>query len=529
MSLIFLFRERRMIQNTKNLMKVIFYLSFLCGAFILGLEGCSSKSSSNKKDSPTTTPTGSHSISIFQFGAVTKGFSNGDNSKYEDCNSMTVDSSGNIYCAGSTWGALGETQGGEGDAYVMKLDSSGAVQWVTQLGNTTLGFAGGDNSNYESCNSVAVDGSGNIYCAGSTWGALGEANGGENDAFVIKLDSSGAIEWVTQLGNTTLGFVGGDNSGYEGCDSVAVDGSENVYCAGYTGGALGEANGGEEDAFVMKLDSTSGAIEWVTQLGDTTLGFVGGDNSGYEGCASVAVDGSGNVYCAGYTGGALGEANGGEEDAFVMKLDSSGAIKWVTQLGDTTLGFANGDNSQLDSCNSVTVDSSKNVYCAGYTGGALGEANGGEGDAFVMKLDSTSGDIEWVTQLGDTTLGFVGGDNSGYEGCASVAVDGSGNVYCAGATRGALGEAQGGEDKEGDAFVMKLDSSGTIEWVIQLGDTTLGFAGGDNSQGEACYSIAMDSSGNIYCAGATGGALGEAQGGEGDAFIMKLTPLFLEL
>ena len=56
---------------------------------------------------------------------------------------------------------------------------------------------------------MAFDDSGNVYCAGPTYGALGEANGEEGDAFVMKLDFSGAIEWVTQLEDTTKGFVDG--------------------------------------------------------------------------------------------------------------------------------------------------------------------------------------------------------------------------------------------------------------------------------------------------------------------------------
>ena len=102
------------------------------------------------------------------------------------------------------------------------------------------------------------------------------------------------------------------------------------------------------------------------------------------------MDSSDNIYCAGFTSGALGEANGeanGESyDPFVMKLDSSGTIQWVTQLGETTKGFVDGDNSQSDSCLSIAVDSSDNIYCAGFTHGASGEAPGGEGDLFVMKF-----------------------------------------------------------------------------------------------------------------------------------------------
>ena len=83
-----------------------------------------------------------------------------------------------------------------------------------------------------------MDSSDNIYCAGSTYGALGEANGGQYDAFVMKLDSSGSIQWVTQLGETTKGFVGGDNSHSDSCNSIAVDSSDNVYCTGSTSGSF---------------------------------------------------------------------------------------------------------------------------------------------------------------------------------------------------------------------------------------------------------------------------------------------------
>ena len=88
-----------------------------------------------------------------------------------------MDDSGNIYCAGATKGALGEASGGSYDAFVMKLNSSGAIQWVTQLGGTTIA-TGGSNFGNGSCYSVALDDSGNIYCGGSTGGAMEKRMGG---------------------------------------------------------------------------------------------------------------------------------------------------------------------------------------------------------------------------------------------------------------------------------------------------------------------------------------------------------------
>ena len=483
-----------------------------------GLWGCSDfGSSKTEKETETETETETIPSSSFvvQLGGITT--ANGGNNSGEDyCYSVAVDNSGNSYCAGYTTGALGEANGGGNDAFVMKLNASGVLQWVTQLGGTTTAN-GGSNSGNDRCNSVALDDSGNVYCAGYTEGALGEANGGGADAFIMKLNSSGALQWVTQLGGATT-VNGGDSSGYERCNSVALDDSGNIYCAGYTYGALGEASGGDADAFIMKLDS-SGALQWVRQLGGTTIAS-GGDNSGDDFCNSVALDDSGNIYCAGETTGALGESNGGDYDVFVMKLNSSGDLQWVRQLGGTTIA-SGGNNSGYDTCNSVALDDSENIYCAGYTDGAMGEAfGGGLYDVFVMKLNS-SGDLQWVTQLGGTTA-TSGGDNSGEDVCNSVAVDDSENIYCAGYTSGALGEANGGSDK--DVFVMKLNLSGDLQWVTQLGGTTIA-SGGDNSGEDVCKSVALDDSGNVYCAGFTT-ALGEPNGGGGeneDAFIMKLT------
>jgi hypothetical protein len=399
----------------------------------------------------------------------------------------------------------------------MKVNSSGQVQWITQLGAVTA-VPGGDTSQIDRCNGVAVDGGGNVYCAGYTSGSLGEANGGTYDAFVMKLNSSGQVQWITQLGAVTA-VPGGDTSQIDICTGVAVDGSGNVYCAGTTSGSLGEANGGSNDAFMMKLNS-AGVVQWITQIGAVTA-VPGGDTSKYDYCSGVAVDSSGNVYCAGYTSGSLGEANGGSNDAFVMKLNSSGAVQWITQLGAVS-AVPGGDTSHNDYCDGVAVDGSGNVYCAGTTKGSLGEANsGGSYDAFVMKLNS-SGVVQWITQLGAVTA-VPGGDTSQWDECTGVAVDGSGNVYCAGGTGGSLGEAEGGGGN-GDTFAMKLDSSGTLQWIRQFGASTKASATGDNSNYEEFFGIAVDSNGYVYAGGEADGDFAETNGGgnHGDAMVVKI-------
>ena len=84
--------------------------------------------------------------------------------------SAAVDTSGNIYVAGTTVGTFpGQVSAGSSDGFLAKYDSSGNLVWVRQFGST----------GFESPRDVAVDATG-IYVTGyTTAGLLGEAAFGE--------------------------------------------------------------------------------------------------------------------------------------------------------------------------------------------------------------------------------------------------------------------------------------------------------------------------------------------------------------
>jgi len=60
-------------------------------------------------------------------------------------------------------------------------------------------------------------------------------------------------------------------------------------------------------------------------------------------------------------GGLEGNTNSGNYDIFLVKYNSSGTKQWTKQLG----------TSSDDRGNSVTTDSSGNIYVTGYTEGGL--------------------------------------------------------------------------------------------------------------------------------------------------------------
>ena len=285
--------------------------------------------------------------------------------------------------------------------------------------------------------------------------------------------------------NTFLGGSDGDTG-----RALAVDGSGNVYVAGYGGnwGSPIRPFSGNADGFVAKLDS-NGNLIWNTFLG----------SSDFDDANGIAVDASGNVSVSGYsfaTWGAPVRAFSGGVDGFAARLDSDGNLIWNTFLG----------SSNYDNSNAVGTDNSGNTYVTGYsfaTWGSPIRAFSGQIDAFVVKLDS-NGNLTWSTFLGGT-----GGDPGN-----GIAVDGSGNAYVVGLSDASWGSPIRSYSGGNDAFVAELDTDGNLLW-----NTFLGGSSPDNG-----YAVAVDGSG-VYVAGdsyATWGSPIRAFSGSQDAFAAKL-------
>jgi trimeric autotransporter adhesin len=258
--------------------------------------------------------------------------------------------------------------------------------------------------------------------------------------------------------------------------AAAATESSAVYVAGFRG--QGPSGGG----FVTKVDDLGAAdpTEVFYNQIDTT--------SQTDAANGVAVDSTGAVYVVGKTAGDLGDQQVDPEnnDVFLNKYDAAGNIIFTRRLGATEdgAGFA------------VAVDGNDNVIIAGQARGTLtSTAVGGNLDTFVTQFDSDGQEL-WTRQAGPF-LDDVG---------LSVTVNSSNEIFVAGLTRSeiASGEGFGGGD---DAFVTKLDSSGTLVYNRQFGDA-------GNEQHTA---VAVDSSGNVFLAGTDDGAGFVRRYGDGDA------------
>ena len=240
----------------------------------------------------------------------------------------------------------------------------------------------------------------------------------------------------------------------------------------------------------------------------------------------IAVDGSGNAYVTGQTqssnfptttGAYQTSLGGGDCNAFMTELNASGtALVYSTYLGGNSEDYGTG----------IAVDGSGNAYVTGYTtssnfptttGAYQTSFGGGDGNAFVTKLNASGTALVYSTYLGGNS------SDVGY----GIAVDGSGNAYVTGVTgssnfpttTGAYQTSLGGG--YGNAFVTKLNASGTaLVYSTYLGGNTSDYG----------YGIAVDGSGNAYVTGVTAssnfptttGAYQTSLGRGGNAFVTKI-------
>ena len=245
----------------------------------------------------------------------------------DSANAIAIDSSGNLYVTGMTFGGLDwNTNAGSNDFFVVKYNSSGTKQWTEQLGSASSDISNG----------VATDSSGNVYLAGVTYGGLdGNSNQDNSDLFVVKYNSSGTKQWTKQYGTGQ----------YDEARGVATDSSGNVYVVGGTkGNLLGISNSGRTDAFVIKFNS-SGTKQWTKKLGTAQNDLANG----------VATDSSGNFYVTGFTYKHLdGNTSAGNADLFVVKYNSSGTKQWTKQLGSSSHNYDYGSIHYFDTIKPTT-------------------------------------------------------------------------------------------------------------------------------------------------------------------------------
>ncbi|MFC2059405.1 SBBP repeat-containing protein, partial [Chloroflexota bacterium] len=216
---------------------------------------------------------------------------------YDSINSISIDSSGNIFATGDTWstdfpvtpGAYDETKAGVvNDIFVSKLSGN--------LGNLLASTYLGSNSN-EITFAIDIDSAGNVYVAGyafsnfpTTPGAYDTGPYYSQTAIISKLDSNLA----NLLASTYLG-----GNGLDSVYSMSIDGSGDIFVTGITdstdfpttGVAYDTADNGSRDGFISRIDAD------LENLVAST--YFGGERS--DESNDLLIDSDGDIWIVGFT------------------------------------------------------------------------------------------------------------------------------------------------------------------------------------------------------------------------------------
>ena len=399
--------------------------------------------------------------------------------------SVQQTSDGGYIMTGSTFSNDGDISGNHGgvDCWVAKLDNAGSIQWKKCFGG----------SNGESPAAIHQTNDGGYVFAANVGSNDGDVSGnhGGGDCWIVKLDNTGSMDWQKCYGGSSTDVVRSIKQTIDGGYILAGSTQSND---GDVSGIHGITN--PLDYWVVKVDS-SGTMQWQKCLGGSTM----------DEAWDIYPTNDGGYIMAGNSYSNDGDVSGnhglgtGLNDYWIVKMDSSGSIQWQKCLGGTG----------NDEANSIQQTTDGGYIIAGVTksndGDVSGFHNPGSGfyDLWVVKVDSL-GTLQWQSCLGgsmnEVTFSIKQTNDGGYI-LSSYSLSNDGDV-------------SGNHSLAYDYWIVKLNSSGTIDWQKCLGGT-----GSDL----ATY-INETNDGGFIVGGVTDSNNGDVSGNHGglyDLWIVKLS------
>jgi hypothetical protein len=411
----------------------------------------------------------------------------------EVISSLQQTSDGGYILGGTSYSGVGgdktEISRGEGDYWVVKLDSTGKKEWDRTIGGnqrdilTSLqqtndgGYILGGYSDSGISGDKTQDRYGdyedNLDCCIDYW--------------IVKLDANGNKQWDRTYG--------GD--GYDLLRSL-LQTSDGGYILGGdsnspSSGDKSEGSRGAQGSWVVKIDS-EGNKEWDRSFG----------RDSDEEWNSIQQTSDGGYIVGGYyynfVGGGSPDYPQGGDNYWIVKLDSGGNKEWERQYG----------GEENDRLYSLQQTSDGGYILGGWSesgiSGEKTEASRGGIDYWIVKVDSV-GNKEW-----DRTYG---GD--GWDRLSSIQLTNDGGYILGGwSESGISGDKSQASRGNIDFWIVRLDSTGNKKW-----DRTFGGEAEDR-----LYSLQQTTDGGYILGGGSdsgiSGDKSEASRGDWDYWVVKL-------
>ena len=282
---------------------------------------------------------------------------------YDEFQDVDTTSDGGFIAVGHT-----TTTDWDGNVYLIKTNANGIVQWSKEYGGT-IGLSDKGYSVRET-----TDGGFILTGTTETFGSGGD------DVYVLKVNSTGAVQWTTTIGSP------GTTSVMDAGREVQETNDGGYIVVGYTSAV--DIN--FSDIYLIKLNS-SGVVQWKKAYGG------GSYDIGYT--VQQTTD---NGFIIGATTNSYGAGNW---DAMLLKTDANGVVQW-----SKTYGKSGEDRAQ---CARQTSDGGY-IMC-----GRSSSFGAGNFDVVLYRSDS-NGNLMWTKAYGGS------GDDQGFY----VRPIGTGFVFC---------------------------------------------------------------------------------------------------
>lgn len=317
---------------------------------------------------------------------------------------VAIAPSGDVYVAGRIRGTT-VFQGtnpvtvncaGGVDVVLLKLNSSGQLQWAFSIGGTSNDMP----------TAIKVLSNGSVLLAGTFVnavdfdpgsGTVSLNTGGTLEGFLANYDASGNLNWaVAAEGVGTVRYESIDQM--DNGNLILVGSYSGAVDFNFSGNNISKSSpGGLGESYVMCLN-LAGQIQWLTSFTPT---------NGNSISRCVVVDRNDNVYVGGYfeetiTIGTSNYISLGGLDCFYVKLDGNGQVLWSNH----------GGSSVSESMCEVVARPDSGVIFLSYTnsdnftvssGSFPGLSLGVFGGTFFMMLDD-AGNFVWAEGVDEMSL-----------------------------------------------------------------------------------------------------------------------------
>lgn len=428
---------------------------------------------------------------------------------------MDADEQNNLYVTGYTTsnsniasaGAFQSVFAGSLDIYLAKFNSSGQRLWTSYYGgaDVDIGYV------------ITVKPDGTAFIGGATNSSVGVTTsgvhqvnygGGINDILIVAFDNAGQRLWSSYYGGQA----------HDIAQAITYDKAGNIIFSGHTESTTNISSNGayrtvynfNYDVCLVKFTPTGQRI-WGTYYGD----------SGVDETYGICVDAQNNIYITGgttsitdiATASAHQQFNGGSNDVFIAKFDTTGSsLIWGTFFGGT-----------LNDAGTAIACLNNTIYVGGNTSstnniaspGAQQPTPGSVDDVFLAAF-TTGGQRLWST--------YFGGEDTDY--LNALELNERSEITLTGATNSTANIAYNGPWQQNlatagyyDAYIARFSGNGN-----KLFATYYGGEGNDIARG-----IVLDPLGRVYICGETSstlaiastGAFQTTMAGNTDGFLAK--------